>query len=203
MNLPYYSNKDIKDKANEFRLVNFEESIPVDVEKIIESKLCIKIFPIPRLMQIAAVDAFITSKWDVVYVDEFYYFNREKRFRFTLAHELGHFILHKETYEGFNIKSSEDYSNYLNNMSEESYRLFERQADKFASYLLVPRNILAKEIKKIIQEDKKYSIFKEETTQINYFTYSLFKKFNVSEQSMRISIENFFRNDSKEFNINL
>ncbi|MFA5319456.1 MAG: ImmA/IrrE family metallo-endopeptidase [Candidatus Paceibacterota bacterium] len=190
MKVPYFSSKDIKLIADEFRSKYWNEVIPVDVEKIAEHELNIKIIPIPDLKKLASVDALITSKWDIVFADEFFYSNRENRFRFSLAHELGHFILHKEIYESFEIKNLEDYNNFFDDMTSEDYSFFERQANNFANYLLIPTDKLKEEIKNIIREDDKYKIFKEEESKINYLSCSLCDQFKVSEASMTIAIKN-------------
>lgn len=59
------------------------------------------------------------------------------RINFTLAHELGHYLLHRIGLEQGIIQCSRDAMRYWN--SEEYKR--ESEANEFASYLLMPRNI--------------------------------------------------------------
>jgi hypothetical protein len=198
MKVPYFSNKDIKLIADNFRLEYWREEIPVDIEMIADQKLNIKIIPIPDLIKLASVDALITSKWDTVFTDRFFYFERENRFRFSLAHEIGHFILHKEIYESFEIKNIEDYNDFFDNMSQDDYRFFESQANRFANYLLIPTDRLEKEIKNITNNDEKYKIFKEKESKINYLSYSLCNEFKVSEKSMTIAIKNLIDGNGME-----
>jgi hypothetical protein len=198
MKAPYLSSKDIKLIADKFRLEYWGEEIPVDIEIIADQKLNIKIIPIPDLIKLASVDALITSKWDTVFTDRFFYFERENRFRFSLAHEIGHFILHKEIYESLRIKNIEDYNDFFDNMSQDDYRFFESQANRFANYLLIPTDRLEKEIKDIIENDEKYKIFKEKESKINYLSYSLCNKFKVSEKSMAIAIKNLIEGNDIE-----
>jgi Zn-dependent peptidase ImmA (M78 family) len=60
------------------------------------------------------------------------------RMRFSFAHELGHFFLHKELYIKFGITSPEDWKDFILNVPEIEYRNFEWQANEFAGRLLVP-----------------------------------------------------------------
>lgn len=66
------------------------------------------------------------------------------RYRFTLAHELGHIILHKKYFNDSNIEMIQDmsidtsYSNYKDVVS-----ILEIQANKFAACLLMPKQIFA------------------------------------------------------------
>jgi len=73
MKVPYLSNKDIELIAADFRLKYWGEEIPVDIEMIAEQKLNIKIIPIPDLIKLASVDTLITSKWNTVFTDSFFY----------------------------------------------------------------------------------------------------------------------------------
>ncbi|MFN3963784.1 MAG: ImmA/IrrE family metallo-endopeptidase [Silanimonas lenta] len=55
-----------------------------------------------------------------------------ERQRFTIAHELGHFILHRGQQQSFNCDKESVHSGH------ETMRLIEREADDFASNLLMP-----------------------------------------------------------------
>jgi Zn-dependent peptidase ImmA (M78 family) len=59
-----------------------------------------------------------------------------ERRRFTIAHELGHFILHRNTQSRFNCDKDSVYAGH------EKLRLIEREADDFASNLLMPGDVL-------------------------------------------------------------
>jgi len=61
---------------------------------------------------------------------------RPERRRFTIAHELGHFILHRSTQTRFNCDKDSVYAGH------ETLRLIEREADEFASNLLMPGDLM-------------------------------------------------------------
>jgi len=71
------------------------------------------------------------------------------RMRFSFAHELGHFFLHKDLYTRFGIDSPEDWKDFILNVPENEYRSFEWQANEFAGRLLVPRPELRAEMEKV------------------------------------------------------
>ncbi|WP_165856044.1 ImmA/IrrE family metallo-endopeptidase [Marinobacter sp. JSM 1782161] len=54
------------------------------------------------------------------------------RIRFTLAHEFGHFLLHRDQYESFECSERDLYD------WDSPIRAIEAEADTFASYLLMP-----------------------------------------------------------------
>ena len=114
------------------------------MEEIIELKLKISLAPIPNLQNSFGIDAFIASSWRLVYVDEARYLDGrfQNRLRFSLAHEMGHFVLHRNIYNSFRIKELEDFYKFFEQIPQEQYNYLETQANKFANYLLVPREKL-------------------------------------------------------------
>ena len=67
---------------------------------------------------------------------------RESRYRFSLAHEIGHTVLHRQTYTEFQFNSSSEWIALVASIPLEEWRPFEYQANEFAGRLLVPRNEL-------------------------------------------------------------
>jgi hypothetical protein len=61
---------------------------------------------------------------------------RPVRKRFTVAHELGHFVLHRKTQSTFNCDKESVYSGI------DTLKQIEREADDFASNLLMPGDLL-------------------------------------------------------------
>lgn len=180
----------IKDKADAFRGKYGGGSIPVDIEKTIE-KIGIEIIPIPGLERLCNTDAFISSDWKSIHVDNEKYMDDRyyNRLRFSLAHELGHLLLHKSLYESLEISDLEDYYNFLMEVPGLEYSKIETQANKFAGFLLIPREVLKTERDNII---KKYKELRQiDSKQINsYIAGQLAKKFGVSAEAMEIALNN-------------
>jgi len=187
--VPFFNNAEIEVKAKKFREKYSNNSIPIDIEKIIEFELDIEIIPIPMLSTNCDTDALITSSWKSIYVDNDKYLDDkyQNRLRFSFAHEIGHFVLHKNIYKSFLIKSYEDFYNFINNIPGREYGYLETQANKFANHLLIPRNILEKEKIKILKEDP---IFKniEQKTLNSYIAGPISSIFGVSTQSVEIAL---------------
>jgi len=60
------------------------------------------------------------------------------RIRYSVAHEIGHFILHKNVYKDFGINNEEEWIELIQNIPENEYNWIEQQAYEFAGRLLVP-----------------------------------------------------------------
>lgn len=73
-----------------------------------------------------------TAEWGIFYNGK----ASPERRRFTIAHELGHFILHRGQRQSFNCDKESVYSGI------DTIRVIEREADDFASNLLMPGDLL-------------------------------------------------------------
>jgi Zn-dependent peptidase ImmA (M78 family) len=76
--------------------------------------------------------------------------DHEGRYTFTIAHEIGHHVLHKDLYDELVADRSQ-----ILCREEKNKPLIERQADRFAAALMMPRYILLDEVKKISQKRPK------------------------------------------------
>jgi Zn-dependent peptidase ImmA (M78 family) len=191
---PYLNNVIIGEKVELFRKEFWNNNIPVEIEDIIELKLDISIIPVPNFLKLANMDALITSTFKYIYVDNNEYLDesRYNRLRFSLAHEIGHFILHKEIYYNFDIKNQDDYRKLYRDIPELQYGYLEIQANKFASYLLIPRKVLAIELDKKLENNKNsLSRFKKMDRKVlnSYLAIPLSKIFQVSEEAMKYALE--------------
>jgi hypothetical protein len=189
---PFLSLESIKKEADEFRLKLWGNTVPVDIEKILENKLGISIIPLPDLNRICDTDAFISSDWSSVIVDNEKYMDDkyQNRLRFSIAHEIGHFVLHKDIYESFGISELEDFYNFVEQIPGEQYGYFETQANKFANFLLVPRDILLIEKEKILLEKVSNSDFSsiDQETLNSYIAGPLSSVFEVSADVIEIAL---------------
>ncbi len=187
--VPFLKNIEIESVAENFREKYTNNSIPINVEKIIEFELDIEIIPIPELGNNCDTDALITSNWKFIYVDNSKYLDDkyQNRLRFSLAHEIGHFILHKEIYKSFSIKSLEDFYSFIGDVPGSEYEYLEIQANKFANYLLIPRGVLKKEKDKLLKKNSELDDIDSETVN-SYIAGPLSSVFGVSAQVAEIAL---------------
>jgi Zn-dependent peptidase ImmA (M78 family) len=141
---PYFlSYEDINSHAESFLAThNPRLRLPVPIEEIAEFNLRIDIFPFPNLQRTFDIEGFISGDLSCIYVDDFIYSNRPRRYRFTLAHEIGHFVLHKELIQNIRPKSIPDWKDFIDNIDEETRNWLEWQAYTFGGLVLVPRTSL-------------------------------------------------------------
>lgn len=125
-------------------------SLPIPIEEIAESKLNLKIITEANLKKDYDIDGFLTSDLSTIFIDFNLYLKFENRSRFTIAHEIGHFILHGEIFKKMAINSTTDLYNRIESISDDEYGWLEYQAYSFASHVLVPKQQLIAELEKKI-----------------------------------------------------
>jgi hypothetical protein len=127
----------------------WELTIPVDAEKIVESRLKLTIQPEHYLRRETDMDAYLLMDRKGIVVDHDMFMDERylNRLRFSFAHELGHYFLHEYIYKETLFNSIEKWREFFNNIPDFDYKNFEWQANEFAGRLLVPREKLASEIK--------------------------------------------------------
>jgi len=190
--VPFLNNQKIKEEADAFREKFWNNYVPVDIENIIELKLKFDIIPVPGFQNLCGTDALISSNWQAIYVDNDAYSDEryQNRLRFSLAHEIGHFILHKNIYSSFAIKEISDFYKLFKDIPQEQYGYLETQANKFANYLLVQRKILFAERNKALQaiSDHRELEKLDKGTLNSYLAIPISKVFGVSEKVVEIAL---------------
>jgi hypothetical protein len=136
---PFYRYEGLRTQADSFSAkYNPQRVIPVPIELIIEADFGIDIVPVPGLSEFDTV-AFITRDLKEIRVDEFVYFHRPNRYRFSLAHEIAHKILHAEVFGSLEFHNIETWKRARTDLiPEDQYRYLEIQANSFAGLVLVP-----------------------------------------------------------------
>jgi hypothetical protein len=151
---PYISKEEIWKVAEKFRKEYWQDAtLPVDIEQIVENRLKLDIEPKHDLLNDLDIDAYLRIDLTGIVVDHNCFMNERyiNRLRFSLAHELGHLFLHKDTYSTFSIEDSETWKNFMSEIPDQQYGFFEYQANEFAGRVLVPRESLISELERCVQ----------------------------------------------------
>lgn len=143
----FMKKEDLWDRTEHFRnQFKKYDACPYDVELVAE-KAGFEIIPKKDLNE---VDAFIGFNMKTIYVNARKYDNPAftSRIRFSIAHELGHAIIHKDFIRMQHISTIEDYLTFERSFTDMEYSGFEWQANEFAGRLLVPRHHLIEQLNK-------------------------------------------------------
>lgn len=123
-------------------------ALPIPIEDIVELQMKIGLNVVKGIKQMVDTDAFINREFNEIFVDEHSFEKFPARTRFSIAHEIGHLVLHKDWYEQNGPKNIEDYLKYVGALDEQTYKYIERQANTFAGLVLIPTEHLVKLMKK-------------------------------------------------------
>jgi len=195
----FLSYEQIAEHASEFiKTFKYEGIIPVPIERIIDRDLKINIVPFPNLFKAFDINAITSSELRTIYVDEYLYTNLERAYRFTLAHELGHIVLHKDFYRSINIKGLTDWKKFIVGVEEKEYQYLELQANNFGGLLLVPQKELTEHFDMQLKALIRSSILKRFSgldrpdyvdITLKIIAEKLVDVFEVSAQVIRIRLE--------------
>ncbi|MFH1363878.1 MAG: ImmA/IrrE family metallo-endopeptidase [Candidatus Omnitrophota bacterium] len=156
---PYLNHEKVQIKAKSFlKKFNPADEIPVPIERIVDVQLGILITGIPGLLKQLDIDGFLLSDLKEIMVDKDLYDRQHPRFLFTLAHEMGHYFLHRKIYKQIAIKDTATWKAFHNSLEDDKLKWYEIQAHLFAGYILVPRNHLKKRCEIYLNKIKKAGI---------------------------------------------
>ena len=164
---PYITKEQIWQEAENFRTQFWPEgNLPVDIEAIIEKRLKLNVEPEHGLLSELDIDAYLRVDLTGIIVDYNCYMNEKymNRLRFSFAHELGHFFLHKDSYASFPISDTLAWKKFMENIPDRGYGFFEYQANEFAGRVLVPRDRLILELKNCFKKVQEAGLFNLVTT---------------------------------------
>jgi hypothetical protein len=153
---PYITQEAAWAAADQIRALHWPSGeLPVEVEEIL-GKVGLRLELIGSLKKDLDVDAWLKGDLTRIIVDlEDYMDDRmQNRMRFSIAHELGHFILHRGLYEKIEITSLEDWIEFVQAVPEDQYSLMEWHAYEFAGRLLVPLDRLKHEFAQAVEKAK-------------------------------------------------
>lgn len=121
-----------------------EDRLPVDVFTVVELRLRLDVIPFDDLTAKYGIEAALQPDFTGIYVDAESYILWERgpmwkqnRLRFSVAHELGHFVLHREVAAKVKFGSFEEFARHFNANDGPKY-LLEQEANEFAGRLLAP-----------------------------------------------------------------
>jgi hypothetical protein len=145
---PFIDRSQIWQEADGFRERYWPSGkIPVDVMTIAEFDLGLEIRPVSRMREEEDIDALLLGDWQTLMVDQRHYIDDRylNRLRFSVAHELGHYVLHRAIFEQMPRASIEEWVRFTIDLPDKEYGFLEYHAYEFAGRLLVPPTELASE----------------------------------------------------------
>lgn len=114
----------------------------VDIERIVEAGEYI-IWPVPGLARYSR--GFVPVMGNKIYVDEDVQNYQPLEYRFTLAEEQAHILIHAPYFEGWKTVAIQAFTRSL---SRRDYVFYEREARYLAACLLMPERVFSERVKR-------------------------------------------------------
>jgi hypothetical protein len=137
---PKYTRSEIWQKADEFRKENWGEEIPVKILELIEFNLQMELRPISSMKKNCDTEAALLDL-NTIAVDSDSFLNPsfQNRLHFSVAHELGHTVLHLEIIKTTKFDAIQEWLDFYGEIVESEYDMLELQANEFARRLLISK----------------------------------------------------------------
>ncbi len=197
---PYLRRTQIWEKADALRS-RFPScaTLPVPVLDLAEFDLGLELVPKSGLRQAGDIESLLLGDLKTIFVDRDAFLDprSENRLRFSVAHELGHLILHRDVYGGLRHESLETWMEFILNIPEAEYDWLESHAYEFAGRLLVPPEPLRIALTQAIQTAEKAGFAEwDETgeTALSFIASHIRRQFGVSAEviAKRLRVERFW-----------
>lgn len=132
--------------------------LPIPIEEIADFVLGLNIAPIPGLLEHFQVDGYLARGRDTIFVDQFISEQRENRYRFTLAYEIGRYLLQEEVVGLCEVVGLESYLKWHDELPDEVREMAKWECYDFAGLVLVPTQHLNREAR--LARDDCYAKFR-------------------------------------------
>ena len=141
-------------------------------------KMGIGLSVVSGIKELLDIDAFINRGFSEITIDSFSFEKYVPRTRFSIAHEIGHLILHREWYEKNGPKNADEYYEFTDHFNEDIYKKIEIQASTFAGLVLIP----TKQLEELLVERLGKLPREEEPELLGGILHDLPTIFNVSDR---------------------
>jgi hypothetical protein len=125
-----------------------EGSLPIPVEEIIEFRLGLNIIPVPGLRKFFDIDGYVARSVRDISVDQYVQESRPDYYRYILAHELSHVLIHDRIVSRFDFDSIDAWKAVILGVPKEERAVYDGQAHELGSLILVPTDQLTTEFQR-------------------------------------------------------
>jgi Zn-dependent peptidase ImmA (M78 family) len=125
--------------------------IPVDIETIVDVGAELDVVTAPGIFQAYGIDGFLANDMSAIYVDEHLSSGPTlHRYRFTLAHEIGHWYLHEDLYLAARYEGPNEFLRFRSELPADDLAWYEWQARQFAGLVLAPPEALRLKVQEAV-----------------------------------------------------
>jgi len=167
--------------------------VPVPIEEIVCKYYGYDILPVTNLYEELGMTGFPVPHKKEIYIDKAIFENTSpNRFNSTLAHEVGHLVLHREFISKFNDENEvESFLTSFENDPEDLAWL-EKQAWTYARYLLLPTHHFNRKLTDLIEEKRMSNFSIRDISAL--LKIPIARYFEVADEMTKIRIQMYLEN---------
>lgn len=151
--VPYMENDEIERRAEHFLNQYWDQKTPkIPIDLIVERDLGIDIESKIDLQRLS-IDSCLSKDMKTIYISKRSW-DVEVRYRFSVAHECSHFLLHKNVIEIADFQNFEEWCTFYESIPEKTKKRLDLQADSMAGKILIPKKLASKAIDNALEEMK-------------------------------------------------
>ena len=135
------------------------------------------------------IDGFTSGDLTAISVDQSVYERRPHRYRFTLAHEVGHVALHAKLFKEHTFRTVDEWQHFVKAFPDMDLSRLEWQAHSFAGLVLVPKEALEQSVREKIRLIKAPNLRHEEDFAKDLAIEMTAKHFDVSKEVINRRID--------------
>ena len=191
LNVRYLRDEEIAEAVAKFRHQYGLYNLPIDIERLIEFDLDMEIIPIQGLEDWVHTTGFISNDFTSIYVDERVQMTQEYRYRFTLAHEVGHYVLHQEYFSQLEFSDFNEWKTVCTEIDNSDHSKLEYQGYMFGGMVLVPKKelkdqfeIILPQLEPLIEQAKSSRIARH-----HYLSYAIDAAAQMLSPVFQVSID--------------
>jgi len=197
---PYLRRTDIWKQADELRQRLLPQGkLPVPVLDLAEFDLGLELDPRANLRRTGDIDALLLGNLKTIVVDRDAFMDQraENRLRFSVAHEIGHLILHGQLYRDLRHANLEAWRQFIKDIPEREYGWLESHAYEFAGRFLVPPAALKGSFNEAVEIARNAGFTEWDAsgeTALGFIANHICRRFGVSADviARRLRIEEFW-----------
>ena len=188
--VPHLSYEQLRFHADEFlKRYHPSSKIPVPIEQIVEFQLKLDIIPLPGLQEAYEIDGFTSGDLTAISVDQAVYERRPRRYRFTLAHEAGHVVIHAKLFKEHSFRTVDEWKRFVKAFPDLDLSRLEWQAHSFAGLVLVPKEPLEQTLREKLRAVKASKLKHEEDFAKDLAVEMTARHFDVSKEVIERRID--------------
>jgi hypothetical protein len=186
---PYLPYDRLRTIAEEFLSKHHSSRVlPIPIESIVEFDFDIDIVPMPGLHRGFDIDSMITNDLREIRIEQAVFDSYPGRYRFSLAHELGHRVLHQEVFSQIEYHSIKEWKATMEEgIPLKEYSYLETQANSFAGLILVPSDELRFSFEDAIQlaDSQGLTLNMDSDATHDAIAFHISKEYEVSTEVIR------------------